>query len=439
MAYKSQAAVALAAPAPTMGRTLRHPLHSFHLRTRPFQIQPFMIAPVLAGETMKNLLLQSRVVTDPLNSKLIGWWTEYYFFYVKARHLYVDGSTSDSESAIKSMFIDPAFNRAGIKDDSAKPYLYYKGTAGLNRINWVERCLRRVVENFFRDDGQAWNNYTLDNLPLAQLVGNNWADSLQRKSEMLLNDPTLTVGVDDVITGSEIDKVMQQWEFLRASNLTDMSYEDYLASYGVRTSAEESTSPELIRYIRDWQYPSNTVNATNGSVSTAVSWSIQERADKDRFFREPGFVFGVTLHRPKVYSKVQRTAMVTQMCDAYSWLPALLNGDPATSVKELLQTDTALGSTRVIDMVHDLKDLLLYGDQFLNVDLSGALTGWNMMNLPAADGINIRFPLAADIEALFVTPGTANRVEQDGIVKLSIAGTQRETTPRGTLLQTVSL
>ena len=68
-----------------VGRVQRHPKHTFHLFTRPYQIQPFLIAPVLAGETMKNLLLQARVVTDPVQNRLIGWWQEYYFFYVKAR------------------------------------------------------------------------------------------------------------------------------------------------------------------------------------------------------------------------------------------------------------------------------------------------------------------------------------------------------------------
>lgn len=67
------------------GRVTRKPVHNFNVETRPFQIQPVMIAPVLAGETLNNLLLQSRVVTMPLKNPLIGWWKEYYFFYVKLR------------------------------------------------------------------------------------------------------------------------------------------------------------------------------------------------------------------------------------------------------------------------------------------------------------------------------------------------------------------
>ena len=73
--------------APRVGRKLRSPIHRFHLRHYPFQLQPFMLAPVIPGETMKNLLLQARVVTDPIKNGLIGWWQEYYFFYVKHRDL----------------------------------------------------------------------------------------------------------------------------------------------------------------------------------------------------------------------------------------------------------------------------------------------------------------------------------------------------------------
>ena len=68
-------------------RKLRHPKHTFNLKVKPWAIQPFMIAPVLPGETMKNLLMQSRVISDPLKSPIVGWWLDYAFFYVKHRDL----------------------------------------------------------------------------------------------------------------------------------------------------------------------------------------------------------------------------------------------------------------------------------------------------------------------------------------------------------------
>jgi len=61
----------------------------FNLVTKPYQLQPFMIMPVLPGETLQNMMLQSQVWSDPLASgmKNIGWWCEYFFFYVKWRDL----------------------------------------------------------------------------------------------------------------------------------------------------------------------------------------------------------------------------------------------------------------------------------------------------------------------------------------------------------------
>ena len=41
------------------GRVTRSPRHTFQLRHRPFLLQPFMLAPVIPGETMKSLLLVS--------------------------------------------------------------------------------------------------------------------------------------------------------------------------------------------------------------------------------------------------------------------------------------------------------------------------------------------------------------------------------------------
>ena len=59
-------------------RIARRPAHSFNLVTRPYGIYPFMLAPVLPGETLENILLQARVVTDPVISRLTGWICEAY-------------------------------------------------------------------------------------------------------------------------------------------------------------------------------------------------------------------------------------------------------------------------------------------------------------------------------------------------------------------------
>ena len=50
--------ISLVNDAPLVGRIQRRPKHSFNVKHQPFTIQPIMIAPVIPGETMTNLLLQ---------------------------------------------------------------------------------------------------------------------------------------------------------------------------------------------------------------------------------------------------------------------------------------------------------------------------------------------------------------------------------------------
>ena len=69
------------------GRKTRNPVYNWNIETMPWQIQPFCLAPVLPGETMKNIKFQARVVSDPIVNPLIGWHKEYYWFYVKLRDM----------------------------------------------------------------------------------------------------------------------------------------------------------------------------------------------------------------------------------------------------------------------------------------------------------------------------------------------------------------
>ena len=87
MAKSNDPKVRVARPYAGVKRVQRAPAHPFSLKTRPFQIQPFLISPVLPGETLTNLVHQSRTVTKPIKDPLLGWWTEHYYFYVRLRDI----------------------------------------------------------------------------------------------------------------------------------------------------------------------------------------------------------------------------------------------------------------------------------------------------------------------------------------------------------------
>lgn len=419
--------------APRVGRVTRGPTHRWNVKHKPWQLQPCFIAPVIPGETLKNAVLQARVVTDPVKNRLIGWWHEYYVYYVPFRALSIFPE-------LEKMILNPDWTPDAIDSNTAVAAHYF---AGRNSIDFVKHCLDAVVAYDFRKqvpEGESQAVHTIDGLPIASINNENWTNSLINDDAMELFDvPVEDLDADGQLEASEVDFALKQWQMLRDNGLTEMSYQDYLKTYGIKGQAvrepKEEWTPELLRYIRDWQYPSNTVDAA-GAVNSAVSWSIAERLDKDRFFREPGFIFGMTVTRPKIYLGNQVGAAVMMLDHIKTWLPAVLRDDPYTSLVKFengegpmltgfADTAPALSDATPTQAYWvDVRDLFLYGDQFLRNPTAYTAS------LPAKDG-NMEYATAAEYPKLFVDQtGDKQHTEQDGLITFSILGTQPDHTEK---------
>jgi hypothetical protein len=375
-----------------------------------------MIAPVLPGETLTNLQLQARAVTDPIKNPLIGWWLEYYYFYVKHRDL-------AERDTLMNMVMTNASTAA--LNVAAKVETYHAGSAP----DYTQLCLNRIVDTYFRDEGEITLAGSIGNLPAASLSSDTWLDSVKAASTNPTNDPefpgnTTRIQTDDLIPGTT-QAMFDQWEFMKQEKLTDLTYEDFLKTYGVTGQAVAAVvdehKPELIRYVRDWTYPTNTVEPTTGVPASACSWAVAERADKDRFFTEPGFLVGLTVARPKVYLSKQKGTGVSMLADAFSWLPAVLSNDPYTSLRQFANTAGPLQGnvTDAAGYWVDVRDLFVYGDQFVNFSL--AVSDAGLVALPTV-ALQKRYPVAADADALFKSASPANLIRQDGVTQLSILG-----------------
>lgn len=412
------------ARAPRQGRVNRNPIHRWNVRAQPWQIQPICIAPVIPGETLKSAVWQGRTVTDPIKNRLMGWWHEYYWYYVPFRALAI-------REELEQMVVDPEWTPANIDSNVAVANHYFYGR---NSIDFVKQCLDAVVAHDFRKPDYPLS-HAIDGLPIASINVENFANSALASSLLESFDVDVDANEDGNITASEVNVAMQQYEMLKMNGLIEMTYQDYLKTYGIRGEAvrepEEQFRPELLRYSRDWQYPSNTPDST-GNVASVVSWSTAERIDKDRFFREPGFIFGVMISRPKVYLGRQVGAAVSMLDTIRSWLPKIMTDDPTTSLKAFaaasdgpLTEGFKIGSDPTEGYVIDVRDLFLYGDQFVrNTD---ALS----VALPAQDG-NLQYATTAEYNKIFVsqTAGTKQHVETDGLIALTIAGSQRDYTSK---------
>ena len=403
-------------------RVMRSPKHPYKIVHKPWQLQPFLCAPVLPGETMENLLLQARVVTDPILDPIGGWWLEYYFFYVKLQDL-------DARADLIEMIIDPDnLDVAALKLGAIETWSY----TAEGGIPWAKLCLKRVVEEYFRNDGETWNTAAIDNVPLAAIMDDrsNWAQSLVMTDALDALDVSISTAGDDAFTVSEFETAFRDYQTLKMHGLTKMTWEDYLEANGVRQGlAAEAHKPELLRHVREWQYPSNTIDPTNGTPRSAVSWVVAERADKARFFGEPGFILGVTCCRPKVFLRQQVGSAAGFMADAAKWMPPANADDPWASLQKHIVASGSGPVPTITDAqgyVWDMKDLLLYGEQFLNFD-PASVTGRNLVDLPTATGVQL-YVDEDDINSIFVS-GTSDLVKQDGVVHLHIKGRQRDTTP----------
>lgn len=417
-------------------RGMRMPTHTFYTQEQPFCIHPFFIAPVFPNETLENLSMQCRSVTDPILNPIIGWHREFYFFYVKLTDLQEEVSAQ-----VPGMLIDP--NWSGLSAITAaqgttakRNRTFYPG--GATMVDWVELCRRVCVRHYFRDEKDDYNTYVAANgEAYAQYNHKNWLDSALNDASVLAVDIDVDgPDANTTIQASEMYDAMMKWQALQINGLMEMTFEQYLETEGVRQPAMELHRPELVRYERDWQYPSNTIDPTNGAARSAVSWSINMRADKKRYFKEPGFLFGLSVTRPKVYVTGIEGTISSALNSQRAWLaPWLRQKGMFSSFVKVPdgQGPLTTASTDTGGYWFDVKDLLRYGEAFLNMDTT--TVNPNKQALSTTWETTHRYPSAtADIEdRLFVTPASAKYVRSDGIVSLRIATFKApvDTSPRG--------
>lgn len=405
-------------------RVTRSPSMRFNLKTLPYDIQPFAIMPVWPAEGLKNILLQSQVWSDPLAAgmKNIGWWCEYYFFYVKWRDLAGFDTDGQIGHEMADMMVSNA-SLSGFVDATGLAWTYnYPGG-----VDFLKECTKRVVDEYFRDQGEKWDDYlNAAGVPKAKIFGRGGGDGFQRLTmDSAYVDRRVAMPTH---VGDEMTQAEREWHAMTDMGMLDMDFQDWMRAYGSDVRPEPDTvrihRPELIGYRREFTYPTNTVEPTTGVPATAVGWRVKQRFDEYKFFKEPGWIVGYTCVRPKVYLGNQQGNLAALMQDRASWLPPQMMDLHAVSHKKLTQGTGPLKATMSgagKDYWLDIRDLMNYGDQFINyaTPASGA-TGVPFVALPSNAGQR-RYAGNTEIHALF--SDTVNGLfRQDGVADLTITG-----------------
>lgn len=398
----------------------RVPSFNFQLKNRPFQIQPFFFAPVLPGESVNKLMWKATTVSDPVANSLTGWHQEFNLFYVRLRDLFPGQD-------VKSIFTNPEGNLSALYSAADPKYFHRYG------VNWVKEATRLIVENYFRADAESPDDAVIDGLWAQSQGTDNWLDSALPASDLEAEDVQVDVA-DGTLELSALEQAQRTYELLKMGALTDMTYEDFLRTYGIRLPSEEQEGkPRHLRTIRNWQMPVNHVDPATGSPTTAIYFKSEERHDKNFFVKEPGFVIGLVSYKPKMFLEFQKGTVTSIMDSLQEWLPAVLRDDPGSSLIRLTPAAGPL-SNQAADYVFDLRDLFLYGEQFTNIDPTSA----NMATVALPTSVlQKRYPSLTDAQKLFVDngeAGTAQFLRTDGRLDMMVSGAIEDTTPSVTRL-----
>lgn len=387
-------------------RRNRSPENDFHLRQRAFVIQPFMYHPVRPGETLKSLLWQARVVSDPLANPIMGWHLEYYFFYVQVQ----DAVPVGLEDTWMAPFWDPAQNFSTLWG-TVPTRLENGDVASSSFPDFNYKMYRRIVEEYFREEGEVWDSAHKMSGALA-LARRNRKDAYESAGANYGNLPDVTINVADGLTVNELRDAMSAYLMLMDTSMGSVTtFEDYLASQGQGkfSDVKRAYRPELIRVVKEWTYPVNTVDPLSGTPTSAVSWSIANRADKDRYFKEPGWIVGLSVARPKTLRRTN-TDMGQVGDKGQHWLPQQHMFNPSSGI---------LGSGA---NARDTRDLFEYGFQFVNWDTAGTYKANNidwarLDGTVAPDGV---YPVETSINTQVWKAAASNAVRQDGRVSMNI-------------------
>lgn len=387
-------------------RVNRNPKHTFVVTQASFAIQPFMLARVLPGESLKNLRFEARTRMTNALSPIIGFTQQYFFFYVRASDLALD--------YFRDMFVDEQNRGLAATQAVEEPGGRVQTYCAAGGIDWSYRALEMITKHYFRDQDEAWTiAMNSHGVPIAQIRESTWMDSLIREAD-LPEGAALSTATD----AGDLDRLMDMFSQLRALGIANMTYEDWLRSNGINIPEKDENKPKLLTVFRDFKYPSNLVDS-DGGPAFGYSNVVSDSFNKPCFFKEPGFLVGLSVIRPKTYFNNLKGSLAGFADRAWDWAPNYLREMPETTLKSFpAATGPITGAT--VPYVVDMRDDLIHGDQFI-YDPNGVIVGEEIL-LPDLTSMKYKYPTS--VQALAITGGSM--FQTDGVCSLTISGFERD-------------
>ena len=378
---------------------------------KPFGLYPLWITPVLPGETLQSQTTKMRVISMPILHPLGGSWLETWTVYVKF---------TDIDRELGQMFVSDTYSTTGYTAAADSARMFTKA----GQIDWVQKCVDRIHTAYFVHDNETPR--TIDGVPQVKLNNVSWYQNL------MFRPADEAVPVSDA---NDMYEHLQAWQMLQQMQMTELTYEKYLETFGVRSVRQNVGDPEILRFSRSWTQPVNTIEPTTGAPSSAWAWSDEIKMEKAKRFDEPGFVLQIATIRPKLYQGNLGGSMVGNLWGFSDWYPSYTLSDPTSGVRDITGDDpvfdSVAGGTGSDDLIYDHRDLLSHGEQFVN-------TATHPYRLPVSTGLDVtsgssepednrgEYCTSQDVDDLFA--GETKICYYDGMASAVIAGHVTDTT-----------
>ena len=89
----------------------------------------------------------------------------------------------------------------------------------------------------------------------------------------------------------------------------------------------EEGEPELLSYRRFWTLPSNVIVPATGLPTGSAYWRLDEKTEKPKLFKEPGFIIGFHAVRPKMFDGKQVYSRAASMWGFRDFIPSYTLSD----------------------------------------------------------------------------------------------------------------
>ena len=112
-------------------------------------------------------------------------------------------------------------------------------------IDFTAAAVKRIVEEYFRDDGELSTVATIDGVPLAQIYGrgqNDWSMRLTSADDYEDRRVNLDIDGDGEIYVNDIERAYVEWAAAYDAGLIRMDYEDWMKTYGVSSVLPNNVS-----------------------------------------------------------------------------------------------------------------------------------------------------------------------------------------------------